>query len=175
MTIRKQRKQKSKGQLTAEGAMVGAAVDGVAAHALSPVMSPVGAAVGGYAGAKIADSKASRSQNNPRPFKARPHKWDEVLIQRQGKKITRKQIRDYYNRNAKKIWPFLKGQTVMVIMATKKNTFVRMRHGPDGNFIKLNRLEGIDDPNSFEYWINRRISSFIRRSQPNRLPFSGST
>jgi len=157
---RKSKKQKSKEQLTAEGAMVGAAVGGVAAHALSPVMSPVGAAIGGYAGAKIADSKISRAEKNPRPFNTRPHDWDEVLIQRRGKKITRKQIRDYYKRNVKKIWPFLKGQTVMVIMATKKNNFVRMRHGPDGRFIKLTKLGGIDDPKSFEYWINRRVIEF---------------
>ena len=95
-----------------------------------------------------------------KPFRSRHHNWDEILIQRRGKKLTRRQIRDYYKRNEKKIWPFLQGQTVMAIMATKKNTFVRMRHGPSGKFIKLTKLEGIDDPQSFEYWINRRIVEF---------------
>lgn len=137
-----------------KGAAVGTAVGGV-------VGGPVGAGAGAYVGAKIGKHRARKQfKENPRPFKSRPHKWDEVLIQRRGKKLTRKQIRDYYKRNVRKIWPFLKGQTVMVIMATKKNKFVRMRHGPDGSFIKLTKLEGIDDPRSFEYWINRRIVEF---------------
>lgn len=99
-------------------------------------------------------------RSNPRPFFDRPHRWDEVLISKGGKKLTRKQILDYYKRNEKKIWPFLDGQTVMVILAVKRNEFVRRRHGADNRFIKLTKLKGIDDPNSFEYWIHRRVVEF---------------
>jgi len=96
----------------------------------------------------------------PKRFLDRPHDWGEVLISRDGKRMTRKQIRDYYVRNEKKIWPFLEGQTVSIIFAPKRNTFVRRRKGPDGKYIKLTRLKGIDDPRSFEYWINRRVIEF---------------
>ena len=97
---------------------------------------------------------------NPKPFGDRAHDWSEVLIQRKGKKVTRKQIRDHYKRVQKKIWPFLKGQTVMVVFAPSKNVFVRRRNGPDDKHIKLTKLEGIDDPRSYEYWVNRRVIEF---------------
>lgn len=160
----------------AKGAAIGTAVGGLAGAALAPPLAPVGAGVGAYTGAvlgkragkrkhdKELDAKRKKGKggrkDNPRPFEDRPHEWGEVLIQRRGKKLTRKQIRDYYRRNQDKIWPFLEGQTVMVIMATKKNHFVRMRHGPSGKFIKLTKLKGINDPKSYEYWINRRIVEF---------------
>jgi len=98
--------------------------------------------------------------DNPKAFGERDHDWNEVLIDRKGKKLTRKQIRDHYKRAQKKIWPFLKGQTVMVVFAPKRNIFVRRRNGPDGKHIKLTKLEGIDDPKSYEYWINRRVIEF---------------
>jgi len=99
-------------------------------------------------------------RRNPKPFGGREHDWGEVLIQKGSKRRTRKQIRDYYLENAKKIWPYLKNQTVMVILAPKKNEFVLRRKGPDGKYIKLTKLEGIDDLRSFEYWINRRVIEF---------------
>jgi hypothetical protein len=98
---------------------------------------------------------------NPRPFASRTHDWKEVLIQKDGKRVTRKQIRDYYWKNRKKIWPFLEGQTVLVVIAPKKNEFVLIRkRGSDDKYIKLTKLEGIDDERSFEYWINRRVVEF---------------
>lgn len=100
-------------------------------------------------------------QMNPRAFGSRTHDWQEVLIQAAGKKVTRKQIRDYYWKNRKKIWPFLKGQTVLVMMAPRKNDFVLLRkRGSDGKHIKLTKLDGIDDERSFEYWVNRRVIEF---------------
>lgn len=97
---------------------------------------------------------------NPQSFEQREHDWGEVLIDRKGKKLTRKQIRDYYRKVRKKIWPFLEKQTVMVIFAPSKNTFVRRRKDPSGKHIRLTKLEGIDDPRSYEYWINRRVIEF---------------
>lgn len=95
-----------------------------------------------------------------KPFADKPHDWGEVLISRPGKKMARKQIRDYYVRNEDKIWPFLKGQTVAIIFAPKRNVFIRRRKAPDGTYIKLTKLKGIDDPRSFEYWVNRRVIEF---------------
>lgn len=97
---------------------------------------------------------------NPKPFCNRPHDWCEVLISKDGKRMTRKQIFDYYVRNEDKIWPFLEGQTVSIIFAPKRNKFIRRRKDPDGKYIKLTKLKGIDDPRSFEYWINRRVIEF---------------
>ncbi len=100
-------------------------------------------------------------EKNPRPFASRTHDWREVLIQKDGKRITRKQIFDYYWKNRKKIWPFLEGQTVLVVIAPKKNEFVLIRkRGSDEKYIKLTKLDGIDDERSFEYWINRRVVEF---------------
>lgn len=100
-------------------------------------------------------------QKNPRPFLEREHDWKEVLIQKGRKKITRKQICDYYQKNRKKIWPYLKDQMVMVMLAPSKNKFVRRRKtGSPEKYIHLTKLDGIEDPHSFEYWINRRTIEF---------------
>lgn len=105
-------------------------------------------------------SFAVNPEENPKPFLDRKHDWDEVLIARGTKRLTRRQIRDYYRRNEKKIWPFLENQTVMVIFAASKNVFIRRRNGPDGKCIKITKKRGIDDPRSYEYWINRRVIEF---------------
>lgn len=113
--------------------------------------------------AKIASSAARKNPDpvfNPKTFSERPHNWNESLIQRGTKKLTRKDILNHYRKFEKKIWPFLKDQTVMVIFAPKKNTFVRRRKGPDEKYIKLTKLRGLDDPSSFEYWICRRTIEF---------------
>jgi len=102
----------------------------------------------------------SRSNWLKKSFLDKEHDWDEVLIAKGGKKLTRRQIRDYYRKHESKIWPFLKNQTVMVIFAPSKNVFIRRRKGPDGRYIRLTKRKGIDDPHSFEYWINRRVIEF---------------
>lgn len=119
--------------------------------------------LGGFptkAGAEKHERDVQYFKHNPKSFGARNHDWGEILIERKGKKLTRKKIRDYYKRVQKKIWPFLEGQTVMVIFAPSKNTFVRRRNDPSGKHIRLTKLEGIDDPKSYEYWINRRVVEF---------------
>ena len=93
-------------------------------------------------------------------FLGKDHDWDEVLIDKGGKKLTRKKILDHYKKVEKKIWPFLKGQTVMVYIGTGRNKSVLRRKGPDGNHIKLTKLKGIEDPSSLEYWTHRRVIEF---------------
>lgn len=98
---------------------------------------------------------------NPKTFWEKEHDWSEVLIDRNGKKLTRKQILDYYKSNEKKIWPFLKNQAVIVYQAPAKNKFIiRRKRDSDDKYIKLNKLYGVDDENSFEYWIYRRAIEF---------------
>ena len=111
-----------------------------------------------------------RTKPNPHPFHTRHHNWDEVLIDHDGRRLTRGQILAYYKKNENNIWPFLQGQTVMVILATKQNEFVRRRHGSRGSFIKLTKLKGIDDPKSFEYWIHRRAIEFHPTLTSKRTP-----
>ena len=150
-----------KREKTLKGAAVGTAVGGTAGAILGPAGAAIGAGAGGYVGAKVAASRVKRPEENPRPFASRTHDWKEVLIQKDGKRITRRQIRDHYWKNRKKIWPFLEGQTILVVMAPKKNEFVLIRkRGSDDKYIKLTKLDGIDDERSFEYWINRRVVEF---------------
>jgi hypothetical protein len=101
-----------------------------------------------------------RPKGNPKSFGDSEHDWDEVLIQKGGKRFTRKQIRDYYTRNLNKIWPYIEGQTVLVYIGTGKNESVLRRKAPDGSYIKITKKKGLDDPRSFEYWINRRAIEF---------------
>ena len=109
-------------------------------------------------------------KRNPKPFLDRAHDWGEVLISNKNKTLTRKQIFDYYKKNEGKIWKYLDGQTVMVILAIKKNTFILRRHAGDNSLIRLTKLKGIDDPNSFEYWINRRVVEFHPTLMSKRTP-----
>lgn len=118
---------------------------------------------------------AWEAEENPRPFLDRDHDWNEVLIQKGNKRRTRKEIRDYYVENESLIWPYLKGQMMMIILAPKKNEFVLRRKGPDGEYIRLTKLKGIDDPESFEYWINRRVIEFHPVIEPNKRDINKTT
>jgi len=111
-------------------------------------------------------------KNNPiKPFFDRDHDWDEVLIQHKGERRTRQQILNYYKANMAKIWPYLKGQTVMVYLAPSKNDFVLRRKSSEGDYIRLTKMRGIDNPSSFEYWIYRRAVEFhpVIRGHSTRL------
>lgn len=159
------RKLEKQLEASSKGAAIGTAVGGIAGMPLGPAGSVAGAAAGGYIGGKVASERAAKNHDaavkaNPSAFEARPHNWDEVLIQKDGVRKTRGQILGHYMKYRKQIWPFLKGQFVMVVFAPSKNKFVRRRNGPDGQFIKLSKLCGVDDPSSFEYWIKRRVIEF---------------
>ncbi len=98
---------------------------------------------------------------NPQPLSKRDRGWNELLIDGK-KKLTRRQVLNYYKDNARKIWPYLKGQTVVVVLAPQKNKFVSRRNGykDDGKSIRLTKLKGIDDESSLEFWIMRRAIEF---------------
>lgn len=100
-----------------------------------------------------------RLLSEAKPFHEREHDWDEVLIDASSATLTRGDIRDYYMENADRILPYLKGHDIIVLIGISKGSTV-LRRNLDGKPIRINRKEGIDDPQSLEYWANRRVIEF---------------
>lgn len=97
----------------------------------------------------------------PALFVDKPHNWDEILIDYQGRCITRGQIKKYYEKTIHKIFPYLKNRNTIVILGVGKNKFVLKRLiKPGGPNIFITKKFGINDPHSIEYWINRRVIEF---------------
>lgn len=88
-------------------------------------------------------------------FSDKPHNWNEKLV----KDFTRGQIKSYYEKNINKIFPHLKNSKVLVILGIGHNQFVLKRNLKDKP-ITITEKYGIDNPHSFEYWINRRVIEF---------------
>lgn len=107
-----------------------------------------------------AANRKKRKSRKKRSFWDKPRDWDEVLLELPDRKVTRREIRDYYWDNREKIFPELKGKTVMVLFAPSTNYFLYKRHRPDRDLIKITKLRGIEDPSSYEYWVNRRVVEF---------------
>lgn len=108
-----------------------------------------------------------RKTRNKKGFWEKTRDWDEVLLTTPEREVTRREIRDYYDANEDTIFPFLKDQTVMVLFAPSKDYFLYKRHVPGPRdapkkLIKITKRKGIEDPSSFEYWINRRVIEFHR-------------
>lgn len=98
-----------------------------------------------------------------RSFTERPHKWSEVLVSLPGgKTMTRGQIRDLYMKNADKIVDAMRGYDALVLIGIGKNRTILRRHGPDKKPIRIERVFGVDDPHSLEYWANRRLVELHR-------------
>lgn len=83
------------------------------------------------------------------------HKWDEKLVN----DITRNEIKNYYEKNINKIFPYIKDRPLLIILGVGKNKFVLKRNINDQP-ITITKKYGIDDQHSFEYWINRRVIEF---------------
>jgi hypothetical protein len=96
-----------------------------------------------------------------KPFTSREHDWDQVIIDKDGQRWTRGQIRDYYKRVGSKLLKSLRGHDVVVILGMGRNRFVLKRNRDEAKTrIRIEKLKGIDDPTSLEYWINRRAVEF---------------
>lgn len=93
-------------------------------------------------------------------FTEKEHDWDEVLIDKDGTQKTRGQIKDYYEKNGTKLLPYLKDKDVIVLLGIGKNKTVLKRNIDGGEKIHITKKDGIDDPSSLEYWINRRAIEF---------------
>lgn len=99
-------------------------------------------------------------KKNPTDFENKPHNWNEVLISVNGKNFTRGQIKKYYEKNINKLFPYLEGKDVVIILGVAKNKFVLKRLGKNKENIHIDKKFGINDPTSIEYWINRRVIEF---------------
>lgn len=88
-------------------------------------------------------------------------KWGEVLIEKDGVKLTRKQIRDHYIKNATKIMKEIAGKPVMIYILTSKNKTILKRHKDGNKPIIINNadLEKSGDKDNLIYWADRRLAS----------------
>lgn len=94
-------------------------------------------------------------------FAEREHDWKQVIIDREGQTWTRGQIKSYYERVGPRLLRSLRGHDVIVILGMGRNRFVLKRNRDEAKTrIRIERLKGIDDPSSLEYWINRRAVEF---------------
>lgn len=105
-------------------------------------------------------SKKKPELKNPSNFENKPHNWNEILISYKGKNFTRGQIKKYYEKNLNKLYPYLENKDVIVILGITKNKFVLKRLGKNKENIHITQKFGLNDPQSLEYWINRRVIEF---------------
>lgn len=105
-------------------------------------------------------SKKKNPLDNPSDFESKPHNWNEILISYKGKNFTRGQIKKYYEKNLNKIFPYIEGKDVVIILGVAKNKFVLKRLGKNKENIHIDKKYGLNDPSSVEYWINRRVIEF---------------
>jgi DNA primase len=96
-----------------------------------------------------------------KPFLDRKHDWGQVIIDRDGERWTRGQIKAYYERVGPKLLRSLRGHDVIVILGMGRNKFVLKRNRDEAKTrIRIEKLKGVEDPTSLEYWINRRAVEF---------------
>lgn len=94
-------------------------------------------------------------------FSEKKHDWDQVIIDRGGEKWTRGEIKSYYDRVGPKLLRSLQGHDVIVILGMGRNRFVLKRNRDEAKTrIRVEKLKGIDDPASLEYWTSRRAVEF---------------
>ena len=108
---------------------------------------------------KWQDLKESFLIYEARDFDDTKHNWSEVLIDKDKQKLTRGEIRDYYMQNVDKIFPSLHNKSVLILIGVGKNKTI-LKRNLDNDTIKITKKHGIDDPESFEYWVNRRVIEF---------------
>lgn len=96
-----------------------------------------------------------------RTFQEREHDWRELIIDHDGERLTRGQIRDHYRKVGPKLLRALRDHDVVIILGMGRNKFVLKRNRDEaGTRIRIEKLKGIEDPHSLEYWINRRAVEF---------------
>lgn len=90
-------------------------------------------------------------------------KWDEILIDKDGVKLTRQQIKDHYLKPdiRKKIMSVIKDKPVLVYIGIGKNENILKRNHDNKQITITNDDESHkDSPNNYLYWIDRRVLSF---------------
>lgn len=89
-------------------------------------------------------------------------KWDEVLIDKEGVKLTRKQIKNHYMKPGirKQIMSRIKDGSVLVYIGTGTNEKILKRnHNNKPITITNDDPEKKDSPNNYFYWVDRRLLS----------------
>ena len=118
---------------------------------------------------KVWRPKDWRGLHEAKAFVDREHDWRQVIIDKEGETWTRGQIRDHYRKVGPKLLRSLRGHDVVVILGMSRNRFVLTRNRDErGTRIRIDKLRGIEEPTSLEYWINRRAVEFhiaLRGSQ----------
>lgn len=87
-------------------------------------------------------------------------KWEEVLVEKDDIKLTRKQIRAHYEKPdiRKKIMSRIKGRPVLVYLGVAKNQKILKRnHNGKQIVITNDDPEKSEDPRNYFYWTKRRL------------------
>ena len=87
-------------------------------------------------------------------------KWDEVLIDKEGTKLTRREIRNYYFNNKDKILKEIKDKPIMIYIGTGKNENILKRNHNGKQIVITNADESKSgSPDNLIYWADRRLLS----------------
>jgi hypothetical protein len=89
-------------------------------------------------------------------------KWEEVFIEKDDTSMTRKQIRDHYEKPdiRKKIMARIKGKPILVYIGIGKNQKVLKRNHDNKQIVITNDdAEKGEDPHNYFYWTKRRLLS----------------
>lgn len=87
-------------------------------------------------------------------------KWDEVLIDKDGVKLTRKQIKNHYLKTdiRKKIMSRIKDNPILIYIGTGTNQKILKRNHNNKQIVITNDdPEKKDSPNNYFYWVERRL------------------
>lgn len=91
---------------------------------------------------------------------AKDPKWQDIYIEKDGTKLTRKQIRDYYVKNATKIMKEIKDEPVMLYIATGKNKNILKRNHNNKPIIITNAdPKNSGNSDNLLYWVDRHLLS----------------
>lgn len=89
-------------------------------------------------------------------------KMSEVLIDKDGIKLTRGQIKDHYSKPEvrKKIMARIKNEPILVYIGVEKNkNILKRNHDGEQIVITNDDIKNDENPNNYFYWIKRRLLS----------------
>lgn len=92
-------------------------------------------------------------------------KASEVLIDKDGIKLTRGDIAKHYNNPSvrKAIMEQIKGDPILIYLAVGKNkNILKRNHNGKKIIITNDNPENDDDPSNYQYWVSRRLLSIHR-------------
>jgi tRNA nucleotidyltransferase (CCA-adding enzyme) len=109
----------------------------------------------------IEDSAEDKDESNKYLKEKNDPKWDEILIDKDDIKLTRKDIRNYYIKNKDKILKEIKNKPIMLYIGTEKNKNILKRNHNDKPIVITNvDPEKSGSADNLIYWADRRVLSF---------------